>query len=73
MHGSDPVNRLNRAALLLFTQDMNRLKPSNPRDANYADMVRAWQRAYAFPQSLMHQINDLNNIIILKGKPNISK
>ena len=68
----DAVNSLNRAYTYEFVEHMNALKPDNPRDPNYAEKYRAWQKAYAFTAALRDRINDLNNKYVLKGKVNTS-
>ncbi len=69
----DPVNELNRRFTQEFSNTMNQLKPSNPRDPKYREQIRAWQRAFAFTNALKNEVNDLNNKKVLGGGPNRSK
>lgn len=70
---TDPVNQLNRKFTREFAENMNRLKPANPRDPNYHAQLRAWQKAFAFTAALRNTVNDENNRIILVGNPNRSR
>ena len=68
----DQVNLLNRRYTYEFVEYMNLLKPTDKRDPLYEKKYKAWQKSFAFTKELQDKVNDLNNRIVLKGKPNTS-
>ena len=64
------IDKIRRAFLEQFTIGMNSIKPTNPRDPNYADQYKAWQMAFEFPKRLNFYVLDLANTLVLAGKPN---
>lgn len=61
-HGPEIIKLLQQATQD-FTNNMLKMKPSNPRDPNYGLKIKQWQNLYAFSTAMMHQINDQANAI----------
>ena len=48
---------------------MQKLKPKKG-DPDYNNKIKAWRNALVFPKEMMHEVNDINNKIVLGGRPN---
>ena len=66
---SNRIDKLNRSFTEIFTDGMQRIKPSRDYSENYDLQMKAWVKSFSFKKELQYYVNDISNVIGLAGQP----